>query len=35
MHMLMVQNQPKQVVHSGPPVSINFFEKQSFSNIGP
>jgi hypothetical protein len=33
--MLRVQNQAKQTAHSGPPISIGFFEEQPFSNIGP
>jgi hypothetical protein len=34
-HTLRIQNQAKQVVHSGPPISIGFSKEQSFSNIGP
>jgi hypothetical protein len=33
-YTLRIQDQAKQVTHSGPPFSINFFEEQPFSNTG-
>jgi hypothetical protein len=34
-YTLMVHDQSKQVEHSGPPISISFFEEQPFGSTRP